>query len=92
MTDARPVSSTLWAALDRVARNDPLPTIVGRAYGPLSIQEGTAEALARRGFVALEHHPETGLEAVLLDPGRRALETHARIEEARARIEPAEEP
>lgn len=83
MTDARPVSSTLWAALEKVAANDPLPTLVGRDLGPLSIIPSTAGALERRGFVTLEEHPGFGLEAIITDPGRHALETHARIEAAR---------
>ena len=92
MTDARPVSSTLWAALDRVARNDPLPTLVGRDLGPLAIGDGTAAALARRGFVEIIQTTSLGPEAVLLDPGRRALETHARLEEARQHLDPSPEP
>lgn len=78
--EARPVSSALWTALARVEANDPMPTIVGRDLGPLSIGLPTAQALERRGFVTLEHHPDFGHEAVVTDPGRRALETHERIE------------
>lgn len=78
--EARPVSSALWTALARVEANDPMPTIVGRDLGPLSIALPTAEALERRGFVVVEYHDGLGHEAVLTEPGRRALETHARIE------------
>lgn len=83
--EARPVSSALWTALARVAANDPMPTIVGRDLGPLSIGLPTAQALRRRGFVTLEDHPSFGHEAVITDPGRHALETHERIQ---ARREP----
>lgn len=77
--EARPVSSALWTALARVQANDPMPTIVGRDLGPLSIALPTAQALERRGFVTLEDHPSFGHEAIITDPGRHALEHHARL-------------